>query len=488
MSTLMSPRPADTQKGWELTRLPVVRNLLRQRALNWTVMTAAFVGFILAIAAGILGTAAGSANFGIVFVWIVWWGLLMGVLLPLGGRLWCFICPIPAPGEWLQRKALVDPPVNDAAGLLSIEDPRRPAQRWTLSRGWHWPKSLRGIWLQNVGFLGVALFSTVILTRPSVTGWALLAFLAGAVGLAMFFERRSFCRYVCPVGGFIGLYSLVAPVELRVRDPLVCQDHRTKDCYLGNEAGYGCPWLEQPWTMDRNAYCGLCGECLRTCTKDNVAVNIRLPGPDLLVAHGWRLDEAYKAFIMLACAAIYPVVFLGPWGWLKAWANLATPQGFGLYATGFLAVNLLVLPGIHLGTAILMRWVANLRNVPVRRLFIALAYALVPLGLAAWMAFTVSLVFANLSYALPVLSDPFGWGWNLLGTRDFTWHPWLTGWVPPMQAVLLIAGLIASIVAADAILRKLGRGRIVIGGLAIQTALLTIETAFLLWLYLGASA
>jgi 4Fe-4S binding domain len=488
MSTLMSRRPADTQKRWELTRWPVVRNLLRQRALNWTVMTAAFVGFILAIAAGILGTAAGSANFGIVFVWIVWWGLLMGALLPLGGRLWCFICPIPAPGEWLQRKALVDPPANEAAGLLSIDDPGRPAQRWTLSWGWRWPKSLRGIWLQNVGFLGVALFSTVILTRPSATGWVLLAFLAGAVGLAMFFERRSFCRYVCPVGGFIGLYSLVAPVELRVRDPLVCQDHRTKDCYLGNEAGYGCPWLEQPWTMDRNAYCGFCGECLRTCTKDNVAVNMRLPGPDLLVAHGWRLDEAYKAFIMLACAAIYPVVFLGPWGWLKAWANLGTPQGFGLYALGFLAVNLLVLPGIHLGTAILTRWVAGLRDMPVRRLFVALAYALVPLGLAAWMAFTVSLVFANLSYALPVLSDPFGWGWNLLGTRDFTWHPWLTAWVPPMQAVLLIAGLMASIVAADAILRKLGRGRTVIGGLAIQTALLTIETAFLLWLYLGASA
>ena len=135
-----------------------------------------------------------------------------------------------------------------------------------------------GIWLQNAGFLGTALFSTVILTRPSVIGWVLLAFLAGAVVLAMVFERRTFCRYVCPVGGFIGLYSLAVPLELRVRDPLVCQEHRTKDCYLGNEAGYGCPWMEQPWSMDRNAYCGLCGECLRTCTKDNVAVNLRLPG------------------------------------------------------------------------------------------------------------------------------------------------------------------------------------------------------------------
>jgi hypothetical protein len=342
--------------------------------------------------------------------------------------------------------------------------------------------------LQNAGFLGVALFSTVILTRPSVTGWVLLAFLAGGVGLAMLFERRSFCRYVCPVGGFIGLYSLVAPIELRVRDPLVCRDHRTKDCYLGNDAGYGCPWLEQPWTMDRNAYCGLCGECLRTCTEDNVTVNLRVPGSDLLVTQGWKLDEAYKAFIMMACAAIYPVVFLGPWGWLKAWANLATPQGFGLYALGFLAVNLLVLPGIHLGTAILTRRVASLRDVPVRRLFVALAYALVPLGLAAWMAFTVSLVFANLSYALPVLSDPFGWGWNLLGTRDLVWRPWLTGWVPPIQAALLIAGLIASIAAADGILRKIHGKAVAIQGLLVQACVLTAETAFLLWLYLGASA
>ncbi|MBI4536658.1 MAG: 4Fe-4S binding protein [candidate division NC10 bacterium] len=489
MRTLLAPKPRGAPARCDLTRWPRFRNILQQRALNWIVMTVAGVAFLLAIAAGLLGTAAGSANFGIVFVWIVWWGLLMGVLLPLGGRLWCFLCPIPAPGEWLQRKALVDAPGNGGGdGLLSIDDPERPGDRWALSRGRRWPSSLRGIWLQNAGFLGVALFSTVILTMPSVTGWVLLAFLAGAVGLAVQFERRAFCRYVCPVGGFIGLYSMVSPLELRVRDPLVCQDHRTKDCYLGNAEGYGCPWLEKPWSMDRNAYCGLCGECLRTCTKDNVAVNLRLPGSDLLVAHGWKLDEAYKAFIMLACAAIYPVVFLGPWGWLKEWANLDTLAGFGLYALGFLGLNLAAVPALHLGTAALTRWTAGLRDVPLQRLFVALAYSLVPLSLTAWIAFTVSLVFANLAYALPVLSDPFGWGWNLLGTRHYAWRPWLTGWVPSMQAALLIAGLIGSIVAAEAILWRFHGGRVAIRGVLIQAITLTAETAFLLWLYLGASA
>jgi ferredoxin len=457
----------------------MVQSLLRQRALNWVLMSVALVGFALAILTGLLGTAAGSANFGIVFVWIVWWGLLMGVLLPLGGRLWCLICPIPAPGEWLQRGALIEPPMNgghanNASGGL----------RFTL--GWRWPKQLQSIWLQNAGFLGTALLSTVILTRPAVTGWVLLGFLMLGVGLALLFERRAFCRYVCPVGGFIGLYSLTAPLELRVRDPLVCQDHRTKDCYLGNTAGYGCPWLERPWNMERNAYCGLCGECLRTCPQDNVAVNLRLPGGDLLVAHGWRLDEAYKAFIMLACAAIYPLVLLGPWGWLKDWANLASLPGFTLYATTFLGLNLLGVPVLHLGMAAATRFAAGL-EVPLRRLFVALAYPLVPLGLAAWIAFTVSFIFANLSYALPVLSDPFGWGWDLFGTRDLPWRPLLMGWVPTLQALILIAGLMGAIGTTQAILRMFTGKRGALLGLLIQAVLLTAETTFFLWVYLGAS-
>jgi hypothetical protein len=119
---------------------------------------------------------------------------------------------------------------------------------------------------------------------------------------------------------------------------------------------------------------------------------------------------------------------------------------------------------------------------------VALAYAVVPLGLAAWMAFTVSLVFANLSYALPALSDPFGWGWNLLGTRDVAWRPILPEWAAPIQAGILLCGLVASIVAANAILRKLHGGRTALAGLTVQTCLLTAETVLFLWLYLGASA
>jgi hypothetical protein len=35
--------------------------------------------------------------------------------------------------------------------------------------------------------------------------------------------------------------------------------------------------------------------------------------------------------------------------------------------------------------------------------------------------FTISFAFTKFSYVLPVLSDPFGWGWNLFRTAGTAW-------------------------------------------------------------------
>jgi hypothetical protein len=51
------------------------------------------------------------------------------------------------------------------------------------------------------------------------------------------------------------------------------------------------------------------------------------------------------------------------------------------------------------------------------------APALVPLGLAAWAAFSLGFVLTNVSYVLPVLSDPMALGWDLFGTASVPWTP-----------------------------------------------------------------
>jgi polyferredoxin len=414
---------------FDLAGLPPVGAALRSRWPQFLVTAIALGVFFLAILAGLAGTPVGNHNFGIVFVWIVWWALLMLILVPLGGRLWCSICPIPVPGEWLQRGAMLGP-IGRGSGF-----------------GRRWPNRLRNIWLQNVAFGLVALFSAVVLTQPRVSALVLAAFLFTAIGTSLVFERRAFCRYLCPVGGFIGLYSQVAPVEVRVKDTAVCAAHTTKTCYVGSAAGYGCPWQVFPGGLTKNTYCGTCFECLRTCPHDNVAINLRPPGADLWQPAGRRLDEAFKALIMLGSVLIYSAVMLGPWGALKSAAYGVGAPNWLAYAATFVLFVFGLVPGLFLLAVLLGRRLSGNRAA-VRKTFVALAYCLVPLGLTAWIAFSLAFVFASFSYVWPALSDPLGWGWNLFGTAGLGWSPYFVGVVPPVQVVVLVGGLAWSCVTA----------------------------------------
>src|SRR5689334_25403774 len=94
----------------ELTRFPIIRSALKNRWPQLAVLIVMLVGYIFAILAGLIGTPVGSHNFSIVFVWIAWWAILILIAVPFFGRGWCAVCPIPLPGEWLQRGAVLSPP------------------------------------------------------------------------------------------------------------------------------------------------------------------------------------------------------------------------------------------------------------------------------------------------------------------------------------------------------------------------------------------
>ena len=405
----------------ELTRNPFIKNALKSRYPQLAVFIVMLVGYIFAILAGLIGTPVGSHNFSIVFVWIAWWAILILVAVPFFGRGWCAVCPIPLPGEWLQRGAVLSPPE------------KRP--KWLNLRV---PKMFRNIWLQNISFLLLALFSSVLLTTPKITGIVLAAMLFAAIGLSTVFERRAFCRYLCPVGGFIGLYSQTAPIELRIKDKQVCVTCEGKPCYNGSSAGYGCPWDVFPGGLTKNTYCGLCMECIRTCPHDNIAVNLRPFSADL-AKPSTRMDEAFKAFIMLGSAMIYAGVLLGPWGMFKDAAYNVGSSAWFVYAIIFLAIIFVILPGLFtLG-------ILNTKSVlPLKQRFASLATALIPLGLMFWVAFSLSFVLTNASYIIAALSDPLGLGWNLFGTANTVWQPMLASILAPAQTLALVGGLIWS--------------------------------------------
>ena len=62
----------------------------------------------------------------------------------------------------------------------------------------------------------------ILITRPLATALLFLAILAGTLFMTFIFRHRVFCLYLCPVGGFLGTYSMASMTEVRAIDPKVC--------------------------------------------------------------------------------------------------------------------------------------------------------------------------------------------------------------------------------------------------------------------------
>ena len=164
-TSLVDPEPAELRVGAfpkriDLVHIPWLRPILESRWPQLLLRALTLAGFVFIITAGLFGSRVGSHNFAIIFVWIAWWTALKLAFIPLGGRSWCSVCPIPLPGDWLQQ-----------GGIL--EKGRR---RFGLNL--RWPKRLKGSWLQSSGFLLIGLFSALTLTDPRITAWVLLGLFA----------------------------------------------------------------------------------------------------------------------------------------------------------------------------------------------------------------------------------------------------------------------------------------------------------------------
>lgn len=452
----------------ELTKPKIIRRAFKSRWLPFLLIVINLFIFTLIMLAGLVGARAGNYNFGVMVVWVLWWVLLMVIIVPFFGRLWCGVCPLPVLGEWLQRFRLI----GVTAKLKGLN--RR------------WPRRLSNMWLMNFVFLAATYFAAFFTVRPLANLYLFLLIIAAAVLVFLVYQRRTFCRYLCVVSGFQGLYANFSLSEIRVKDHEICRKHRPKTCYVGNDRGYGCPWLCLPYNMERNTYCGMCLECFKTCPYDNIAWNIRPPGVDLLVRAGRGLDEAWKAFIMLGAAVAFYTVMQGPWGLLKDWARAKTLPGYFAYLGSYTVFTLVLIPLLFLAFAYLSkRWSGDSQR-PLKEVFVNFSYALVPLGLAIWVAFSLGIILPNGSYLLRIVSDPFAWGWNIFGTASFKWTPLFTGTMPYLQILILMMGLVFSLeyghkIAQQTYLDEKARIR----GWIPMFVLLIATTLFLTWLFVG---
>ena len=113
--------------------------------------------------------------------------------------------------------------------------------------------------------------------------------------------------------------------------------------------------------------------------------------------------------------------------------------------TGLVAVVVAVLV-VYLGTVAVARALAR-TDLPLARAFVA---SLVPIALVYAVSHYFSLLVVQGQFAIPLVSDPFGWGWDLFGTSDY--RPNLAPLAPStiwyVQVATLVAGHVVGLVLA----------------------------------------
>jgi len=465
-----------SRKGKDVfTSLPWLKRLIKRRGFQFSLVTIAMLFFYLIILTALFGTVVSGRNLGVMLTWVVWLFLLVAVLTPLGGRIWCLVCPIPFLGEALQRMALTGVRPGSVGGTNNrFFGGYRPLPKW-----------LRSAWPRTVVFLVMGTFSTVLVASPRATGWAILGMLILATFMALIWEGRSFCRGVCPINAFVGLYSTAAKLRLTSVDPLVCQDCKARTCQKGSQNGWACPYgVCVADLTDDNSECGLCTECIKSCLYDNVT--LRIEGFNRRTKIG-SISQAFLAMAMLVLGLAYCIVHLGHWPWIRDAVNILDKANWGqftIFAVLLWATALVVVPVLMLiVVAASKRLIARADADPsFRDLFLASASTTVPLGLMVWVAFVVPMLFVNISFVAQALSDPFGWGWDFFQTAGSHWHQLWPRAIPWIQVGCLLVGFGYSLATGYRAWRQIAGSRgSALRGMIPLVLFLTGLTGWLVW-------
>ena len=215
----------DPEPGLEVTRNPRVARLMRNRKFQFLLILPNQIVFWTVIFVGVLGTAIPGLNFGAAITWYVWFCLVF-VMMVVVGRAWCAMCPFGGFAEWVQRRTFF----------------RRTQKALGLGRKFPEPLARLGFLIPVVSFLVLTwieeFFNIAGPGNPADTSWMVVGIVSSALIFFLVFERRTFCRYVCPLTTLIGTVGSMGSVAgFRTKDREVCLSCKTKDCSAaGNRA------------------------------------------------------------------------------------------------------------------------------------------------------------------------------------------------------------------------------------------------------------
>lgn len=311
-------------------------------------------------------------------MWIVWLPLLTLATVAFG-RFWCgYLCPLRLTTEWAHRLG-----VRLGRGGGRVAAPLR--------LGWLLPSSfllitflVKWLDLQGTARDGALLF---------------LAIFALATTVGFVSRRGAWCRYFCPVGGWLGRATRISPLALQA-DRDVCATCVEKPCLKGGELAGRCPSFLNPLQLETNRACIKCADCVVNCPPDRSSLKLgwRLPGAELLEP---RAPDLWESLFVASLLGMYMAVG-------QRSPELAAVPWPALFA-GFVALAMLV----YVGACALA---GRLAGVPLRTALSTFGYLFLPLELAtAVIAFgDDSLEFLGIVQPAAIVLLAVGFIWSVV--------------------------------------------------------------------------
>jgi cytochrome c oxidase assembly factor CtaG/ferredoxin len=429
--TVVGRTPATSSTGFDLLRVPLLGSFLKWRHARICLQLPLLVLAAVMIYDGFRGPQVGAMNLAGVLPWIHWRGLVVVGLL-VAGNVFCTACPF----------------------LL----PRTIGRRF-LPAGRSWPRRLRNKWpaIVLIAMFLWAYEAFSLWDSPWWTAWIVVGYFVAAFVIDGLFRGASFCKYVCPIGQFNFVQSLVSPLEVKARNPSVCATCTTKDCIRGRD---GIPGCELHLFLPRkagNMDCTACLDCVHACPHDNVGIVAGVPGAELwrdrprsgVGRFARRPDLAALVVVLVFGAYANAAGMVGPV--LDGQERLASLAGVNARVFGtsaFYVLALAVLPVLAVGAAaeLSRRW----GRLPWRTRDVAtrFAYALIPLGFGMWSAHYCYHFLGSYDAVVPVVQR-FATDIGLASPGRLSWEcgccktaaPWLL----PLELLFLDFGLLLSL-------------------------------------------